>query len=40
MKKSTKCILFTLGVSIAGIYAYNKFIEETASQNARTRKGE
>ena len=32
MKKSTKCILFTLGVSIAGIYAYNKFIEETASQ--------
>lgn len=32
MKKSTKCILFTLGVSIAGIYAYNKFIEKTASQ--------
>ena len=32
MKKSTKCILFTLGVSIAGIYAYNKFIEDTASQ--------
>lgn len=32
MKKSTKCILFTLGVSIAGIYTYNKFIEKTASQ--------
>lgn len=32
MKKSTKCILFTLGVSIAGIYAYNKFIEKKASQ--------
>lgn len=32
MKKSTKCILFTLGISITGIYAYNKFIEQTASQ--------
>ena len=32
MKKSTKCILFTLGISIAGIYTYNKFIEKTASQ--------
>ena len=32
MKKSTKCILFTLGVSIAGIYTYNKFIEHTASK--------
>ncbi len=32
MKKSTKCLLFTLGASIAGIYTYNKFIEETASQ--------
>ena len=32
MKKSTKCILFTLGVSIAGIYTYNRFIEQTASQ--------
>lgn len=32
MNKSTKCILFTLGVSIAGIYVYNKFVEETASQ--------
>ena len=32
MRKSTKCILFTLGVSVAGIYAYNKFIEQTASQ--------
>lgn len=32
MKKSTKCILFTLGVTVAGIYTYNKFIEHTASQ--------
>ena len=30
MKKSTKCILFTVGISIAGVYAYNKFIEQTA----------
>lgn len=32
MKKSTKCLLFTLGISVAGIYAYNKFVENTASQ--------
>ena len=32
MKKSTKCVLFTLGAAVAGIYAYNKFIENTASQ--------
>lgn len=32
MKKSTKCLLFTIGVSVAAIYAYNKFVEETASQ--------
>lgn len=32
MKKITKCILLTLGISIAGIYTYNKFIEKTASQ--------
>lgn len=32
MKKSTKFLLLTLGVSTATIYAYNKFIEETASQ--------
>lgn len=32
MKKSTKCILFTLGISAATIYAYNKFVEDTASQ--------
>ena len=32
MKKSTKCILFTVGISIAGVYAYNKFIEQTASK--------
>lgn len=32
MKKSTKFMLFTLGVSATTIYAYNKFVEETASQ--------
>ena len=32
MKKSTKYILLTLGVSIVGVYTYNKFIEQTASQ--------
>lgn len=32
MKKSTKCILFTLGASAAAIYTYNKFIEKTASE--------
>ena len=32
MKKSTKCALFTLGVSAAAIYTYNSFIEKTASQ--------
>lgn len=32
MKKSTKCILFTLGVSVATIYAYNKWVEETATK--------
>ena len=32
MKKSTKCILFTLGASAAAIYTYNNFIEKTASQ--------
>lgn len=32
MKKSTKCILFTLGVSVAAIYTYNRFIEQTASK--------
>lgn len=32
MKKSTKCLLLTLGVSVATIYAYNKFVEETATQ--------
>lgn len=33
MKKSTKCILLGLGVSVAAIYTYNKFIEKTSSQN-------
>lgn len=33
MKKSTKCILLTVGVSVAAIYAYNKFIETTATKN-------
>ncbi len=32
MKKSTKCVLFTLGVSATAIYTYNKFIEKTASE--------
>lgn len=32
MKKSTKCILFTVGVSVAAIYAYNRFIETTATK--------
>jgi len=32
MKKSTKSILFTIGASVAAIYTYNKFIEETASK--------
>jgi len=32
MKKHTKCILFTVGVSVAAIYAYNKFIETTATK--------
>ena len=32
MKKNTKYVLLTLGVTVAGIYAYNRFIEKTASQ--------
>lgn len=32
MKKSAKFLLLTLGASAATIYAYNKFVEETASQ--------
>ena len=32
MKKSTKRILFAVGISTAAIYAYNKFIESTACQ--------
>lgn len=32
MKKSTKRILFAVGTSIATIYAYNKFIESTATK--------
>ena len=38
MKKSTKRILFAVGVSTAAIYAYNKFVESTATQkNLLTR---
>ncbi len=33
MKKRTKFLFLTLGVSAATIYAYNKFVEETANQN-------
>ena len=32
MKKSTKRILFAVGVTTAAIYTYNKFIESTATQ--------
>lgn len=32
MKKSSKLFFYTLGASIATIYAYNKFVENTASQ--------
>jgi len=32
MKKSTKRILLAVGVSAAAIYAYNKFVETTATQ--------
>lgn len=32
MKKSTKRLLFAVGVSAAAIYAYNKFVESTATQ--------
>lgn len=32
MKKHTKYLLYTLGISAASIYAYNKFVEGTASQ--------
>lgn len=32
MKKHTKFILFTLSASVATIYAYNKFVEDTATK--------
>ncbi len=32
MKKSTKCILATVGISIAAIYAYNKYTETNATK--------
>lgn len=32
MKKSTKRILFVIGASVAAMYAYNKFIESTATK--------
>lgn len=33
MKKSTKLFLITIGTALTGIYAYNKFIEKTATKN-------
>ncbi len=33
MKKSTKFLLTAIGASVATIYAYNRFIEETATKN-------
>ncbi len=32
MKKSTKCILATIGISVAAIYAYNKYTEVNATK--------
>ena len=32
MKKGTKRVLFLVGASVAAIYAYNKYIEKTATQ--------
>lgn len=40
MKKNTKRILFAAGVSIAAIYAYNKFVESTATQKKLLLKKE
>lgn len=42
MKKGTKRVLFLVGASVAAIYAYNKFIEATATQKKllSTDKGE
>ena len=33
MKKSTKFLLLATGISLTTIYAYNKFVEETATKN-------
>ena len=33
MRKSTKSILLVAGLTIAGIYAYNRFVETTATKN-------
>ena len=33
MKKRTKTLLLAFGISVASIYAYNKFIETTATKN-------
>lgn len=33
MKKSTKLFLFAVGSTLTGIYAYNRFIEKTATKN-------
>lgn len=38
MKKITKRILFAVGVTTAAIYAYNKFIESTATQKKLLNK--
>lgn len=39
MKKSTKCILATVGISVAAIYAYNKYTEINAtSKNLLTNE--
>ena len=32
MKKSTKCLLFTAGVAVTAIYAYNKYVACTATK--------
>ena len=41
MKKSTKCALFLVGASVAAVYAYNKFIESSATRKnlLSTEKG-
>lgn len=38
MKRSTKCILFAVGVSATTIYAYNRFVESTATKKKLLNK--